>query len=240
MHCMHVHAAAAHQKTRVFSMLSMHTAGTAGAAANGTPCGAAARNRCGEPGVLRISGIFWNSGRPHAPGGPMQGPPCRAARERGARCVTDIWYCEIPGGHTRGPQGPQDRQRDRNRQDFRLDLKLSWPPPIRATWVGASGQEIWLPRRVSAKAFPERIRPKSGPGKLLRIRPDMVDYSGRMCMTLQNKPNLTKDTRHATAKRRKTMPSDSGSVPACFDHGPKLFNCEIAQPRMKGAATWTP
>ena len=146
--------------------------------------------------------------------GPMQGPPCRAARERGARCVTDIWYFEIPGGHTRGPrgpqaareqgarcvtdvryfeipggptrgpQGPQDRQRDRNIQDFRSDLKLSWPPPIRATWVGASGPEIWLPGRISAKAFPERIRPKSGPGKLLRIRPDMVDYSGRMCMTL--------------------------------------------------------
>ena len=144
-------------------MLSMHTAGTAGAAASGTPRGAAARSRCGEPGVLRISGIFWNSGRPHAPGGPMQGPPCRAARERGARCVTDVRYFEIPGGPTRGPQGPQGRQRDRNMQDFRLDLRLSWPPPIRATWVGASGPEIWLPGRISAKAFPERIRPKSGP-----------------------------------------------------------------------------
>ena len=105
-----MHAAAAHQKTWVFTMLSMHTAGTAGAAASGTPRGAAARSRCGEPGVLRISGIFWNSGRPHAPGGPMQGPPCRAARERGARCVTDIWYFEMQGGHAHPgaprPPGP--------------------------------------------------------------------------------------------------------------------------------------
>ena len=91
-------------------MLSMHTAGTAGAAASGTPRGAAARSRCGEPDLLRISCIFWKSGRPHAPGGPMQGPPCRAARERGARCVTDIWYFEMPGGHAHPgaprPPGP--------------------------------------------------------------------------------------------------------------------------------------
>ena len=114
----------------------------------------------GEPGVLRISGILKFRAARHTRG-PLQAP--RAARERGARCVTDVRYFEIPGGPTRGPQGPQGRQRDRNIQDFRLDLKLSWPPPIRATWVGASGPEIWLPGRISAKAFPERIRPKSGP-----------------------------------------------------------------------------
>jgi hypothetical protein len=110
MHCMCMQR----QRTRRhwFSRFSAWTSWgqAAGAAANGTPRGAAARSRCGEPGVLRISGIFWNSGRPHAPGGPMQGPQCRAARERGARCVTDIWYFEIPGGHAHPgaprPPGP--------------------------------------------------------------------------------------------------------------------------------------
>ena len=128
----------------------------------GAPCKAphAGPPGSGEPGVLRISGILKFRAAMHTRG-PLKAP--RAARERGARCVTDVRYFEIPGGPTRGPQGPQGRQRDRNIQDFRLDLKLSWPPPIRATWVGASGPEIWLPGRISAKAFPERIRPKSGP-----------------------------------------------------------------------------
>ena len=31
--------------------------------------------------------------------------------------------------------------------------------------------------------------------------------------------------------RHTTSPNDSGPIPACFDDGPKLLNCEIAQPR---------
>ncbi len=34
--------------------------------------------------------------------------------------------------------------------------------------------------------------------------------------------------------RRTTIPNDSGPISWCFDDDPKLFNCEIAQPRQGG------
>ena len=65
----------------------------------------------------------------------------------------------------------------------------------------------------------------NGPGKLLRIRPNIVDVGPKSAP----KPDEAKPGAVPT-NRHKPIPIDFGPVSGCFDHDPKLVNCEIAQP----------
>ncbi len=47
----------------------------------------------------------------------------------------------------------------------------------------------------------------------------------------QNKPKISGTV---PTHRHTTIPNDSGPISACFDDGPKLVNCEIAQPKPIG------
>ena len=74
-----------------------------------------------------------------------------------------------------------------------------------------------------------------GPGKLLRIRPGIFNFEPELGLKLgQTKPKISGTV---PTNRHTTVPNNSGPISACCDDGPKLLNCEIAQPRQEQAGT---
>ncbi len=71
-----------------------------------------------------------------------------------------------------------------------------------------------------------------GPGKLLRIRPEIFDFGSDVGL----KGGKTKPKIPGTAPTdwHTTIPTDSGPMSVCFHNDPKLLNCEIAQPSLGG------
>ena len=71
-----------------------------------------------------------------------------------------------------------------------------------------------------------------GPRKLLRIRPKIIDLGPKSAP----KPDEAKPKMPGSVptNRHKPIPIDFGPVSGCFDHDPKLLNCEIAQPSQRG------
>ncbi len=68
-----------------------------------------------------------------------------------------------------------------------------------------------------------------GPRKLLGIQPGIFDFEPDLGLKRgQTKPQIPGTV---PTNRHTTIPDDSGPISACFDDDPKLFNCEIAQPR---------
>ena len=69
---------------------------------------------------------------------------------------------------------------------------------------------------------------KNYPGQFVRIRPQIVDVGPKSAP----KPDEAKPKMPGAVptNRHKPIPTDFGPVSGCFDHDPKLLNCEIAQP----------
>jgi hypothetical protein len=68
-----------------------------------------------------------------------------------------------------------------------------------------------------------------GPRKRLRIRPELLDYEPDSGLKLgQTTPNISG---MIPTNRHTPIPSDYGTISACFDDDPNLLNCELAQPR---------
>ena len=70
--------------------------------------------------------------------------------------------------------------------------------------------------------FPAELK---GPGNCLRIRPKMIDLGPKSApKSDEAKPNMPGAV---PTNKHKPIPIDFGPVSGCFDHDPKLFNCEI-------------
>ncbi len=69
-----------------------------------------------------------------------------------------------------------------------------------------------------------------GPRTLLRIRPGIVDLEPKSAP----KPHKAKPKMAGAVPTNppKPMSIDFGPVSGCFDHNPKLLNCEIAHPSL--------
>ena len=66
-------------------------------------------------------------------------------------------------------------------------------------------------------------------GARSRIRPGIFDFDPDLGLKLgQTEPKLSGKV---PTNRKTTIPNDSGPIPECFDDDPKLFKCEIAQPK---------
>ena len=62
-------------------------------------------------------------------------------------------------------------------------------------------------------------------------RPEIFDVEPDLGLKLgQTKPKISGTV---PTNRHATIPNDSGPISACFDDGPKLLNCEMAQPSLR-------
>ncbi len=104
------------------------------------------------------------------------------------------------------------------------------PEPHDALQGYFSKQEVVHPAEGEpATGDPARTRLSNrGQEKLVRIRPGIVDLRPKAVPkpdeTTPKMPGAVPTNRHAP------IPIDFGPVSTCFDHDPKLSNCEIAQP----------
>ncbi len=101
-------------------------------------------------------------------------------------------------------------------------------------WVLAIGRrKLVAGTGKRPKSGPDDPAELKGPGKLLRIRPDIADLMPKSAP----KPNEAKPKMPGAVPTnwREPIPIDFGAVSVSFDHDPKLLHCEITQPSPRPA-----
>ena len=137
----------------------------------------------------------------------------------------------FPGPSSSAESGWQDRAINEGEHSLQ-DAKYCFRSPGRVPGPAFSAQLAGPPNRGQWGPY-RPLKGSKGPRKLLRIRPEIfyVDQE----LGLKRSQTTPKIPGTVPTDRHTTIPNDSGPIPACFDDGPKLLNCEIAQPRGQAA-----